>query len=199
MGLYTQQDPIGIAGGLNLYGYAHGDPINFSDPFGLCPEHITGRPCGLLDLVVIRAEVGGFAKATASLGKPASIGVRGDFGPSGSIEISRSAFLGETDLLSGDLFNLGVGGSASLLGFEAQGQSLASTDPNRNGLTGSVSGPGLSEELGSNHVNNGSRSANNPKVGVGYLVGGSVEVNVDAVREIASRLWDRLSNIGRGN
>jgi hypothetical protein len=34
---FTQEDPIGIAGGLNLYGYADGDPINFSDPFGLCP------------------------------------------------------------------------------------------------------------------------------------------------------------------
>jgi hypothetical protein len=37
MGPVTQEDPIGIAGGLNLYGYANGDPINFSDPFGLCP------------------------------------------------------------------------------------------------------------------------------------------------------------------
>jgi RHS repeat-associated protein len=36
-GQFTQQDPIGIAGGLNLYGYANGDPINFSDPFGLNP------------------------------------------------------------------------------------------------------------------------------------------------------------------
>jgi RHS repeat-associated protein len=34
-GQFTQEDPIGIAGGLNLYGYANGDPINFSDPFGL--------------------------------------------------------------------------------------------------------------------------------------------------------------------
>jgi hypothetical protein len=25
-----------LAGGLNLYGFAGGDPINFSDPFGLC-------------------------------------------------------------------------------------------------------------------------------------------------------------------
>jgi len=36
-GFITQTDPIGIAGGLNTYGYAGGDPINFSDPFGLCP------------------------------------------------------------------------------------------------------------------------------------------------------------------
>ena len=35
-GRFTQEDPIGIAGGLNLYGYANGDPVNFSDPFGLC-------------------------------------------------------------------------------------------------------------------------------------------------------------------
>ena len=35
----TQEDPIGLAGGLNLYGYAGGDPINNSDPFELsvCP------------------------------------------------------------------------------------------------------------------------------------------------------------------
>ncbi len=32
---YTQEDPIGLAGGMNLYGYAAGDPINNSDPFGL--------------------------------------------------------------------------------------------------------------------------------------------------------------------
>jgi RHS repeat-associated protein len=34
-GQFTQPDPIGIAGGLNVYGYANGDPVNFRDPFGL--------------------------------------------------------------------------------------------------------------------------------------------------------------------
>ncbi|MDP1858153.1 MAG: RHS repeat-associated core domain-containing protein [Gemmatimonadaceae bacterium] len=33
-GWFTQEDPIG-PGGLNLYGFADGDPVNFSDPFGL--------------------------------------------------------------------------------------------------------------------------------------------------------------------
>jgi RHS repeat-associated protein len=36
-GRFTQEDPIGLAGGLNLYGFANGDPVNFGDPFGLCP------------------------------------------------------------------------------------------------------------------------------------------------------------------
>jgi len=36
-GPFTQEDPLGLAGGLNLYGFAGGDPVNFSDPFGLCP------------------------------------------------------------------------------------------------------------------------------------------------------------------
>jgi hypothetical protein len=28
----------GLAGGLNLYGFANGDPVNFSEPFGLQPQ-----------------------------------------------------------------------------------------------------------------------------------------------------------------
>jgi RHS repeat-associated protein len=40
-GRFTQEDPIGVGGGLNLYGFAAGDPINFSDAFGLCPRHLS--------------------------------------------------------------------------------------------------------------------------------------------------------------
>lgn len=44
-GRFTQEDPAGIAGGLNAYGFAAGDPINYSDPFGLCPYALDHVPC----------------------------------------------------------------------------------------------------------------------------------------------------------
>ena len=43
-GRFTQEDPIGLAGGLNLYGFAAGDPVNFSDPMGLCPPETAWTP-----------------------------------------------------------------------------------------------------------------------------------------------------------
>lgn len=46
-GRFTQEDPIGLAGGMNLYGFASGDPVNFRDPFGLCPIEKDGIPCAL--------------------------------------------------------------------------------------------------------------------------------------------------------
>ncbi len=40
-GQFTQPDPIGLAGGLNVYGFADGDPVSYDDPYGLCPP----APC----------------------------------------------------------------------------------------------------------------------------------------------------------
>jgi RHS repeat-associated protein len=57
-GRFTQVDPIGLAGGLNAYGFGGGDQVNFSDPFGLCP------PCTDADLRQIGAD---FNKRTAGL------------------------------------------------------------------------------------------------------------------------------------
>ncbi|HWO89999.1 MAG TPA: RHS repeat-associated core domain-containing protein [Gemmatimonadales bacterium] len=34
IGCRTQEDPIALAGGLNLYGFANGDPVTFTDPSG---------------------------------------------------------------------------------------------------------------------------------------------------------------------
>jgi RHS repeat-associated protein len=36
-GRYITQDPIGLAGGVNLYGYVGGEPLFYVDPLGLSP------------------------------------------------------------------------------------------------------------------------------------------------------------------
>ena len=62
-GTFTQVDPIGLAGGLNVYGFANGDPITYSDPFGLC---VLNLPCPR-----------GFVNAVAGFGDGASFGLSG--------------------------------------------------------------------------------------------------------------------------
>jgi RHS repeat-associated protein len=55
-GQFTQPDPIGIAGGLNVYGFAAGDPVSYTDPYGL-------RLCtigGMMRVFELRPDVEGF-------------------------------------------------------------------------------------------------------------------------------------------
>jgi RHS repeat-associated protein len=68
-GRFMQEDPLGIGGGLNTYGFAGGDPINYSDPFGLCVEDLCIGEVGGGTLAVV-----GVATTTAIIalvdGKP---------------------------------------------------------------------------------------------------------------------------------
>ena len=72
-GQFTQADPIGLAGGLNAFGFANGDPITYSDPYGLSPEELDGdaseideNACCLALLRAIPGAVRGWRAARAA-------------------------------------------------------------------------------------------------------------------------------------
>lgn len=39
LGRFLQTDPIGVGGGMNIYGYVGNDPVNLTDPAGLTPTY----------------------------------------------------------------------------------------------------------------------------------------------------------------
>ena len=71
---FTQSDPIGIAGGLNTYGFAAGDPILQRDPFGLKADTVPpdfqaklGDMCDNIDCNAANINVVGWVPDDAGL------------------------------------------------------------------------------------------------------------------------------------
>ncbi|HZG43072.1 MAG TPA: RHS repeat-associated core domain-containing protein, partial [Longimicrobium sp.] len=56
-GRFSQEDPIGLAGGLNAYGFAAGDPVTYSDPYGLSAQSNCEPFCTGLDVALLAADI----------------------------------------------------------------------------------------------------------------------------------------------
>jgi RHS repeat-associated protein len=81
-GRFTQEDPIGLGGGMNAYGFAGGDPISYHDPYGLCPEIPgTTAPCSFFAVVMgeARGASKDFQVAVASVIRNRAMKVGGDY------------------------------------------------------------------------------------------------------------------------
>jgi uncharacterized protein RhaS with RHS repeats len=91
MGRFISEDPIGLNGGLNVYGYVEGSPINYSDPFGLhaIPFSEPGRGLGL-------------TARGGALGLSAYVGWQAGTGVSKGYEMMR----GEGHTIGSDIYDL---------------------------------------------------------------------------------------------
>jgi RHS repeat-associated protein len=101
-GRFLTQDPIGMAGGVNLYSYAGNNPIAYADPFGLC-DPVKDPGCRFA-MLVTNAGAGALENVVNDIGEHTGIN---DLGRGADNIIHGNIAKGGTQLAMGGLMVLG--------------------------------------------------------------------------------------------
>ena len=186
-GRFTQEDPIGLAGGLNLYGFAGGDPVNFSDPFGLSCKDAMGNdvPCQLSDLFTYTVTIGGQIGATVTVGGVGAY-ARVQVGPVVGVRMTRSG----SEPVEMPSNGASVEGGAQLPGNASFGVRCDLAGGCQS--TGSLPNADFSPTSTRSMRGSGKGTT---KVGVSAGVGMSLELNTDAAKELAKRYWHQVRSM----
>ena len=136
------QDPIGLAGGVNLYAYAGNNPVGFSDPWGLKEDSIRVVGASAQQAVdYMKAASPTFARDYAAL----------DADPNVHLTIREPGDIGEAAMSGMQFSRSGDGAKTGTILFNLTGMAQANYDLGQSGKSKSwfhTAGTDLAHELG---------------------------------------------------